>query len=146
MPQPFRLFAPPVTPAERVLLVSSGELHLALPLGLVREVLVSAPIRRQGNSSTLVYQDTEEAKTVPVVLGRRSCPETFAGSLVLMQAEALVGGLLAIACTDLPRLAAVTEKEWEAGAPLPLPWVGGEKGYRQGERCYTFCQGLQPKT
>lgn len=145
MPQPFRLFAPPAAPAERVLLMSSGELHLALPIGLVREVLVSAPVSRQGNSSTIAYQEMGEIKTVPVVLGRRPCPDTFTGTLVLMRAESLVGGLLAIACTGLPRLAGVTEKEWEAGSPLPPPWAGGEKSYRQGDRCYTFCAGIQPR-
>ncbi len=145
MPQPFRLFAPPAAPAERVLLVSSGELHLALPIGLVREVLVSAPVSRQGNSSTIAYRDLDQTKTVPVVLGRRPCPETFAGTLVLIRAESLVGGLLAIACTDLPRLAGLTEKDWEEGAPLPPPWAGGDKSYRQGDRRYIFCEGIQPK-
>jgi len=145
VPQPFRLFAPPAAPAERVLLVSSGELHLALPIGLVREVLVSAPVSRQGNSSTIAYRDIDETKTVPVVLGRRPCPDTFAGTVVLMRAEALVGGLLAIACTDLPRLARVAEKDWEAGSRLPPPWAGGKKSYRQGDRHYTFCEGIQPR-
>ncbi|MFQ3679266.1 MAG: hypothetical protein SNJ60_01975 [Pseudanabaenaceae cyanobacterium] len=145
MPQPFRLFAPPAAPAERVLLVSSGELNLALPIGLVREVLVSAPVTHQGTSSTITYRDLDETKTVPVVLGRRPCPEGFAGTLVLMRTESLVGGLLAIACTDLPRLASVTATEWEAGSALPHPWDGGEKSYCQGDRSYAFCRGIQPK-
>ncbi|NJK59357.1 MAG: hypothetical protein HC918_02580 [Oscillatoriales cyanobacterium SM2_1_8] len=145
MPQPFRLFAPPAAPSERVLLVPSGELSLALPIGLVREVLVAAAVTRQGASSTIGYQDVETAKTVPAVLGRRPCPLEFAGAFVLLRVETLVSGLLAIACTARPQLASVTEESWGPGQPLPPPWVGGEKSYRKDGIDYLVCRGIQPK-
>jgi hypothetical protein len=138
MPEPFRLFVPPPIATEKFLLVDSLPLHLAIPMGLVREVLLDAEVTRQDSRATVEYRQ----HAVSVMLGNRACPAQKSVTLVLIVAEELKSGLLAIACSTLPKIIATTQQELKPSAPLPSPWISGDKGYSVGDTMYTCVQGL----
>jgi hypothetical protein len=143
MPEPFRLFAPPPVVTAKLLLVNSDSLHLALSMAQVQQVLLNVPVSKQEmgkrSASVVSFRDMD----VPVVLGTRSCPPLNEAIVVLIQTPALKTGMIGVACSDLPIMAAVSDQDWQVGMPqLPPPWQTDGKGYSYGGRLYTHATSL----
>ena len=144
MPEPFRLFAPPPVITEKLLLVNSDNLHFALSMSQVKQVLLNVPVSKQiDKAASLVnVQDLQ----VPVVLGNRACPALSQAIIVLFQTPALKTGMIGIACSDLPVMSAITEKDWlTVTETLPPPWQTDGKAYRQQGITYIHVIGLGRK-
>jgi len=144
MPEPFRLFAPPPVITEKLLLVNSDNLHLALSMSQVKQVLLNVPVSKQSDraASLVNVQDLQ----VPVVLGSRACPALSAAIIVLFQTPALKTGMIGIACSDLPVMSAITDKDWlSVTETLPPPWQTDGKAYRQQGITYIHVVGLGRK-
>ncbi len=138
MPEPFRLFVPPPIATEKLVLAQSGPLALALPVVKVRQVLLEAAVTPYRNGAATSYDGVE----VPVLLGNHPCPPASNMPLVLFQVPAFKTGLVAIACTQLPRLAMVAPQEWVEAPLLPPPWVSEARGYASHETLYTLVTDL----
>jgi hypothetical protein len=144
MPEPFRLFAPPPVITEKLLLVDSDTLHLALSMTQVKQVLLNVPVtRQQENAPSLVnFQDLQ----VPVLLGHRPCPPLQQAIIVLFQTPVLKTGLIGIACSNLPVMSPITDKDWlVVTETLPTPWQTDGKAYRHQGTTYIHVVGLKIK-
>ncbi len=144
MPEPFRLFAPPPVITEKLLLVNSDTLHLALSMAQVRQVLLNVAVSKQSDkaASLVNVQDLQ----VPVVLGNRACPALPEAIIVLFQTPALKTGMIGIACSELPVMSAITDKDWlSVTETLPPPWQTDGKAYRQQGITYIHAVGLGRK-
>ncbi len=145
MPEPFRLFAPPPAITEKLLLVDSDTLHLALSMGQVKQVLLNVPVTKPDAKATGVvhFQDLQ----VPAVLGNRPCPALKEAIIVLFQTPALKTGMIGIVCSKLPVMSAITEKDWlTVPDSLPPPWQSDGKAYRHEGTTYIHAIGLARKT
>jgi hypothetical protein len=144
MPEPFRLFAPPPAITEKILLVQSDVLYLALSMSYVQEVLLNVPVVKQDPNSAKspsIIQFRDMA--VPVVLGNKACPPHPTTIVVLFRSEALKTGLMGIACAELPVMASISAEDWLSPVPpLPAPWQSDGKGYRRDNQLYIHAVGL----
>ncbi|MFN3925993.1 MAG: hypothetical protein ACK4QL_01425 [Pseudanabaenaceae cyanobacterium] len=143
MPEPFRLFAPPPAITEKLLLVHSDQLYLALSMPQIQQVLLNVPVRRvKIGSKPASVVDFREME-IPVVLGNRACPPLSQAIIVLLQAPNLKTGLLGVACSELPVMSAIAEKDWQTDVPpLPPPWQTDGKGYLYSGQLYIHATGI----
>ncbi len=139
MPEPFRLFAPLPPLKEKVVLVHSDDLLLALPASLVQEVVLAATIRL-GKKGALNFYNGQD---IPVIWGQRACPKEGVMPMAVLKTPELKTGLLGIVCTELPQLAAIGSEEWQACRPLPYPWLSSGKGFVKGHKLYTAVTGIK---
>ncbi|MCS6960330.1 MAG: hypothetical protein RMK91_09810 [Pseudanabaenaceae cyanobacterium SKYGB_i_bin29] len=139
MPEPFRLFAPLPPIKEKVVLVHSDDLLLALPAALVQEVVLAATIRA-GRKGALNYYNGQE---IPVILGQRACGKEGVMPMVVLKTPELRTGFLGIVCTELPQLAAIGAEEWQPCRSLPYPWVSSGKGFVKGHKLFTAVEGIK---
>ncbi|CAN1212363.1 hypothetical protein TUMEXPCC7403_19295 [Tumidithrix helvetica PCC 7403] len=138
MSQPFQLYASSLTAIEKLVLVQSDTLYLAFSVRQVQEVLLKASVTKQKTSSVTQYKD----HIIPVIFGQHACPETAAISLVLLQSTMIKGGLLAIACSVLPKLTEIAPQDWIEVPALPAPWQSNGKGCEFEQITYTFTSGI----
>ncbi|PLS69262.1 MAG: hypothetical protein CV045_02990 [Cyanobacteria bacterium M5B4] len=136
MPEPFSLFAPLPPVKEKVVLINSFDLLLALPSNLVQEALLGITIDRIGRFH---YQDKE----IPVILGQRACPPSSNVSLVIMKTTELTTGFLGIAGMEVPQLAAIGAGEWRQCRQLPYPWLSEGKGFVKGRKLFSAVTGIK---
>ncbi|AFY70630.1 hypothetical protein Pse7367_2369 [Thalassoporum mexicanum PCC 7367] len=141
MPEPFRLFVKPPVATEKLILVRSDKLYLALPVKVVREVLQGVAVIKRNNRNVTLYQE----QAVPTIWGKRQCPTVAKTNVVIVRTEALKGGLFAIASAKVPQLASVAESEWVAADALPGIWQTNGKGYEKNGKIYTYTTGLERK-
>jgi len=142
MPEPFRLFAPPPVITEKLLLVDSDNLHLALSTAQVKQVLLNVPVRKQGAGKAAGLVDFQDMQ-VPVVLGNHACPALPEAIVVLFQTPALKTGMIGIACSKLPLMSAITASDWlPTTDTLPPPWQTDGKAYVYQDITYIHAVGI----
>ncbi len=141
MPEPFRLIVPPPLATEKLLLVQSGKLAIALSVNKVQEVLLRVAVISHNNKSVTKYKDTY----IPVVLGQSACPPIPETTLVLMQTQVLKSGLVAIACSTMPKLAEISPQEWLTAEPLPRLWQSDGRAYKFGDVIYKYATDIVKK-
>jgi hypothetical protein len=138
MPEPFRLFVKPPEVTEKLILVRSDKLYLALPVNVVQEVLQGVAVVKRQNRNVTIYKD----QAVPTIWGKRQCPTVAKTNVVIVKTDALKGGVFAIASAKLPQLSAVTESDWVEAPPLPGIWKTNRKGYAKDGQIYAYTTGL----
>jgi hypothetical protein len=126
----------PIT--QKFILVKSDTLNLAFPIVQVHEVLFKAAVVKQKNNSITEYRE----HVIPVLFGQRACPEMPEVALVLLRSAKIKGGLLAIACSVLPRMVEIARQDWIKVPALPAPWRSDRKGYEFEQIIYTFTSGI----
>jgi len=141
MPAPFQVFAPLPLATEKILLVRSASLALAFPVAQVQEVLLKAPVIKQEQNSVTPYGQGH----IPVVRGQKSCQEIDATTLVLLKTPSIKGGLLAIACNDIPMLAAITAQDWQNTEIFFGLWQTNGKAYTINGITYICVIGIVKK-
>lgn len=142
MPKPFKLYVSSLSNTTKVILIESGQLCLAVPANRVREVLIKADVQQQTDHSFTTYGDLQ----VPTILGNRPSPSLREVPVALLYAEVLKSGLLAIACNQLPGLAAVHSEEWQNASLLPAIWQSEPKGYVKNGKTYIYTTGINGTT
>ncbi|MDX1976795.1 MAG: hypothetical protein SFT94_03900 [Pseudanabaenaceae cyanobacterium bins.68] len=142
MPKPFRLYGSSLSNATKVVLIESDQLFLAIPANRVREVLIAADVHQQPDHSFTKYQDLQ----IPTILGNKPSPSLTAVTVALIYAEVLKSGLLAIACNQLPGLAAVHGEDWQTAPLLPAIWQSEPRGYNKNDKIYIYTTGINRAT
>jgi hypothetical protein len=125
MPQPFRAVVPPPIATEKILLLRSQVLALAFSVDQVQEILLKAQVIVQAQRSITNYRDND----VPVVFGRKSCPPIADITLGIIKIPEVKGGLVAIACSDIPTLIAISPQDWQTLEIDTSPWRSDCKVY-----------------
>ncbi len=138
MPEPFRLFVPPPLATEKLLLVQSGNLCLALDVNQVQEVLLKQPVIEYQTKSATYHKNAY----IPVMLGQYACPPVATATLVLIQADALKCGLIAIVSNTIPKLVAISTQDWIKAESIEGIWQTDGKGYVTGGITYTHIIGI----
>jgi|GEM_PF-834399 hypothetical protein len=142
MPQPFRAIAPPPVVTEKLLLLQSEALALAFGVELVQEVLLSASVikdvLKDQDRSVTNYRD----QLIPVIYGKKACPEMIAITLALIKIPTIKGGLVAIACTNIPSLVAIISQDWQSLEVDTSPWQSDGKVYSLNGVNYSHIIGI----
>jgi hypothetical protein len=141
MPLPFQVFAPLPLATEKLLLVHSDALALAFPVTQVQEVKLKAPVIKQDKNSVTPYGQGY----IPVVKGQKVCSELAEATLVLLKTPSIKGGLLAIACNDIPVLAAITAQDWKKTEIFFNLWQTDGRAYTVNSITYIFVAGIVKK-
>ncbi|AFY73099.1 hypothetical protein Syn7502_00984 [Synechococcus sp. PCC 7502] len=141
MLQPFRAVAPPPIYTEKGLLLQSQDLNLAFSVDLVQEVLLKASVTLESERSITQYR----TETIPVIFGRKSCPPTSEITLVLIKIPEVKGGLVAIACTNIPNLIAINPLDWQNMEFDTSPWQSDGKAYNFNGVIYNHVIGIVKK-
>jgi hypothetical protein len=139
MPQPFRAVAPPPVATEKLLLLQSQNLALAFSVSRVQEVLLKASV-------TLTKQDRSvtnyRGESIPVVLGKKNCPAISEVVLGIIKTPEIKGGFIAIACTNIPTLVAITPQDWQNLEIDTSPWESDRQVYNFNEISYSHIIGI----
>lgn len=142
MPQPFRAIIPPPVATEKLVLLRSQALALAFNVDKVREILLKASVTTQQDRSVTNYQGA----AIPVIFGKKSCPALPEVTLGIIKTPEIKGGLVAIACTDLPNLVAITDRDWQTLEIDSSPWQSDGKAYNFNGLNYNHIIGLVKKS
>ncbi len=138
MPQPFRAVIPPPIATEKLVLLRSQVLALAFNVDKVQEVLLKASVTIEQDRSFTQYQGV----AIPVVFGKKSCPALPEITLGIIKTSEIKGGLVAIACTDIPNLVAITAQDWQTLEIDSSPWQSDGRAYNFNGLNYNHIIGL----
>jgi hypothetical protein len=143
MPQPFRLYNATAIATDRILLIASANLYLAIPANRVQEVMLKVQVIQDSKHSLTAYKEA----WLPTILGMKPSPSLAETTVAVLQAEVLKPGFLAIACTQVPQLANLAPTDWQEVDPLSQVWNSAPKGYSWGGNTYIYTKGLakQPR-
>jgi hypothetical protein len=143
MPQPFRLYNATAIALEKILLIESADLYLAIPANRVQEVLLKVEVIQNAKHSLTAYKEA----WLPTILGMNPSPSLAETTVAVLQAEVLKPGFLAIACTQFPQLAALAATDWQEIIPLSQVWQSEAKGYSLNGKTYIYTTGIaQPSS
>lgn len=138
MPQPFRAVVPPPIATEKILLLRSQVLALAFSVDIVQEILLKAEVTIQNQRSITYYKDIH----IPVVFGRKSCSPMVDITLGIIKVPEVKGGLVAIACSDIPNLIAISPQDWQNLKIDISPWHSDGKVYNFNGLTYAHVIGI----
>jgi hypothetical protein len=138
MSQPFRAIAPPPIKTEKLLLLQSQSLSLAFSVDRVQEVLLQATVTKDQDRSITSYRQ----ESIPVVFGKKSCPQMPKVTLVIIKTPEIKGGFVAIACTNIPNLVAIPPQDWQTAEVDTSPWESDGKAYNLNAVTYSHVVGI----
>jgi hypothetical protein len=142
MLQPFRAIAPPPIKTEKLLLLQSQSLALAFSVDRVQEVLLQSSVTKAQDRSVTNYRQA----SIPVVFGKKSCPEMSKVTLVIIKTPEIKGGFVAIACTNIPNLVAIPPQDWQTAEIDTSPWESDGKVYPLNGIIYSHIVGIVKKS
>jgi hypothetical protein len=139
MPQPFRAIAPPPIATEKLLLLQSQNLALAFSVDRVQEVLLKASVTLTDRDRSVTNYRSE---SIPAILGKKNCPAMSEVILGIIKTPEIKGGFIAIACTNIPTLVAITPQDWHNLEIDTSPWESDRKVYTFNGITYSHVIGI----
>lgn len=147
MPQPFRAIAPPPIATEKLLLLQSQNLSLAFSVDQVQEVLLKASVTQSPESAKPERSVTSyRGDLIPVIFGTKACPQMPAVTLGIIKIPEIKGGLVAIACLNIPNLVAISPQDWQNLEIDTSPWQSDGRVYNFNSTNYSHIIGIVKKS